>query len=355
MTKSPGLRKRMALKTTSTRMSDLPVEKLLERTQIYLDRFDFSSALRYVSAAISKEPDNIHALELQAAALLELGEVDQAFQVLKKCVDISPTTGHDKFLTLGQLHAGHEALGFFRRGVEVLQSDLQIAPAEYHPGLIRQLSSAFCTMAEIYLTDCCDDDDAEQQCVTLVEQAIQADPTNPEAFLMQCSLRISQEDPSGAGAALDQCLSLWYVPTINQEANNASDEGADDPDGGALEVDSAHHADLPAFELRMQAVKLLLELGRHEVGLDIAEQLISEDDEVIGVWYLAGWAAYLLGDLPHALEFLTQALTLYKTLGSDEEELLEHATELVAELQSKGVTVADAGAEDGDSDNEMEE
>lgn len=46
----------------------------------------------------------------------------------------------------------------------------------------------------------------------------------------------------------------------------------------------------------MALAKLLLELSLHSAALEILQQLENEDDEDAEVWYLSGWAWWLLGE-----------------------------------------------------------
>lgn len=64
------------------------------------------------------------------------------------------------------------------------------------------------------------------------------------------------------------------------------------------------------------------------------ETLLEEDDEVVDVWYLIGWANYLLGDEGHdnARSYINKAKKLYVKTKCDDEELLKHIEELLGNL-----------------------
>ena len=48
--------------------------------------------------------------------------------------------------------------------------------------LCRQVSSALCAVAELFMTDLCDEPDAEENCQKSFQAAIAADQENPEAW-----------------------------------------------------------------------------------------------------------------------------------------------------------------------------
>lgn len=46
------------------------------------------------------------------------------FQVFLRAVELSPDVGHTKYMYLGQIHTGLEAVDYYTRGVQVLLSAL---------------------------------------------------------------------------------------------------------------------------------------------------------------------------------------------------------------------------------------
>lgn len=54
--------------------------------------------------------------------------------------------------------------------------------------------------------------------------------------------------------------------------------------------------DYPVATTRLSLAKLLLEMSLHAAALEILQQLENEDDEDPEVWYLSGWAWWLLGE-----------------------------------------------------------
>lgn len=91
---------------------------------------------------------------------------------------------------------------------------------------------------------------------------------------------------------------------------------------------------LPPYEFRVNTAKLLLELHQFDAGCDVLSQLLLEDDHVMQVWYLMGWAQYLGGAPAEAQVSLARAAELYTSTGSERPEVQQHIAELLAKLQA---------------------
>ncbi|CAG8825355.1 3829_t:CDS:2, partial [Gigaspora rosea] len=128
--------------------------------------------------------------------------------------------------------------------------------------LSHKISTALCSMTEIYLTDY-----AESKCEDYLNKALEIDPTNPEVYQLLASVRLSQQRNEEAKIALEKSLSLW----INLEPGNQS---------------------IPSYETRISLIKLLLELSQYTQALSVLEILQKEDDQVVDIWYLYGWCYY---------------------------------------------------------------
>lgn len=77
-------------------------------------------------------------------------------QLFQKAVTLSPDQGHSKYLYLGQLTSGAEAIAHLTKGIEILRQQqegaCQLGGAS-GGGEGEELSGAYCSLAEVYLTD----------------------------------------------------------------------------------------------------------------------------------------------------------------------------------------------------------
>ena len=147
------------------------------------------------------------------------------------------------------------------------------------------MSEAHCATAELYLTDLCFDENAEGKCEAAVAQACELAPDNPTAFQLQASLRLSQERPQEAQAALMQCVQLWQQ--CPEEL-------------------------LPDFDFRTQTSSLLMEAGLFKEATSCLEVLVQEDDSHPEVWYLLARCHATLSAPESAVECLETASELFK-------------------------------------------
>ena len=73
--------------------------------------------------------------------------LDSFLHCFCKAIEISPDKGASKYLYLGQLCNSEEAVRYILKGIDLLKGVGQGA----EPGT--ELSAAYCSLAEIYLTD----------------------------------------------------------------------------------------------------------------------------------------------------------------------------------------------------------
>ncbi|CAM4701360.1 unnamed protein product [Leuciscus chuanchicus] len=105
------------------------------KTEECIDNFDFDMAGLYCQRALDIEPTNLTILDMLGNICAELGDVEKAKQisfthtvlpqfnavcVYLKAVELSPDEGHSKYMYLGQIHAGMEAVQYFSKGTEVM-------------------------------------------------------------------------------------------------------------------------------------------------------------------------------------------------------------------------------------------
>ncbi|ORX93841.1 TPR-like protein [Basidiobolus meristosporus CBS 931.73] len=323
------------------------IAELLKLASTNVESCDYDVAYNLCNQALEKDPNNLEALEMTGVVELELGSFDSAREHLLKAVSLNPDQGYSKYMYLGQLSHELESVGFFSRGVELMGEELKTLQENSPEALelARKISSALCSMAEIYLTDCCFEPNAESQCETFVNSAITVDPNNPEVYQTLASIRLSQQRNEDAKEALEKSMSLWS----NLEPG---------------------HPGIPNYDARIGLVKLLMEMGLFDVALNVLEGLQKEDDEVVELWYLYGWAYYLLGEdksdeekassWEDARDCLESAIKYYHKLGSEDEGILQHCQELLQVVISVvGPSVEEEEIIDEDvefvSDDDMEE
>ncbi|CAI5662489.1 unnamed protein product [Oreochromis niloticus] len=320
-----------------------------------MDSFDFEMASLFCQRALDVEPTNLQVLDMLGHISSELGDTQKAKEVFLRAVELSPDIGHSKYMYLGQIHTGREAVDYYTKGIQVLLNTLEkqgtttalagaAAPPDEDPELPteKDVSVAYCSIAEIYLTDLCMEEGASDKCREFIEKALQYHHDNPEALQLMASYLFSTERNQEGKDYLLKSVGMW-LPALKQRA--ASSSAGEDIQN-----------EIPPYESRITTAKLLIESEEYEMAVDVLESLLEEDDEVVQVWYLSGWVCYL--QLEKAKEqqeregreateeekeegtalkeaarsYLTNAKKLYNKLRCDDQPMLEHVEQLLGEL-----------------------
>jgi tetratricopeptide (TPR) repeat protein len=267
---------------------------------------------------------------------------------------------------MGQMTTGQEAVQYFVTGIMLMKKSLTLidtlqanaATTVSKQTTPRDVSSAYCAIAEIYMTDACDEPDADEKCKQNLDLAIDADPTNAETYHTLASYWLCKGDRQSAVEAMDKGVSLW----LPQLRNAVKPEGAtlDDP----VEVCPL------SYPARINCAKTLIELENYEVASEILELLLDENDEVVEVWYLLGLLNYLQGSdfKNNARHYLKKGLELAAKLRFDDADMLSQMNQLLMELgpstesddeedeeQKQGTEDADDGGVEMDSDSDVDD
>lgn len=314
-----------------------PVAQLLDKADEYVNSLDYDLARRFCQRAVDAEHENIRAVEMLGFVELQCGNYEQARHLYGRAIELQPEVGHSKYMYMGQITVGHESVKYFLAGIELMKKSLESitsvrddSDSEAMGGCdttvkevtARDLSSAYCSVAEIYLTDACDDEDAEVRCKENLDFAVAADPSNAEAYHTLASYWLCKGDRQSAVSAMEHGLSLWLPQLRN--CNKSPIASAED----SSEVCAV------SYPARISCAKMLIELENFDVASEILEFLLDESDEVVEVWYLLGLLNYLRGsDFKYnARHYLKKGLQLAEKLLFEDVEILDQMKELMAEL-----------------------
>ncbi|XP_059828236.1 uncharacterized protein si:dkey-12j5.1 isoform X2 [Hypanus sabinus] len=293
------------------------VQQLLEKVVEYMDNLNYELAQMFCQRALDMEPNNLTTLDMMGNIFAELGNSEKAKEAFQKAVALSPDEGYSKYMYLGQIHCGQEAVQYFKKGIELLikdyqrQEEMATGAASFDPDNAvvtpQNISTAFCSLAEIFLTDLCSEEDASTKCQEALGNALAYDPENPEALQLMASYLFSTEQQQEGKTYLMKSLKQW-LPSF-QRAESAIPHDSND-------------------------------LDPLQTATEVLEGLLDEDDEVVQVWYLLGWVCYLQSEKPNedvsfkdsARTYLTKTKKLYMKVKCDDTSLLVHTEQLLEEL-----------------------
>ncbi|KAK3090898.1 hypothetical protein FSP39_015577 [Pinctada imbricata] len=340
------------------------VDQLLDKAEECIDRFEYEVAQKFCQRALEQEADNVRALETSGNLLLELGNNEAAKQCFGRAVEVSQDVGYSKYMTLGQLMEGSHAVQCFQKGIELMVAErekqsaqeLSAACGDHEEDAVsdKDISNAYCAVAEIYMTDLCFEEEAEVKCENAIKEAIKADSNNSEALQLMASFYLSKEKKEDAKEMIVKSVSLWLSKIKAMEKGEITDKDAES-------VEDC----IPGYDSRLSAAKILIEVEEFETSIDVLECLLDENEDIPQVWYTIGWANYLQGEdyKANARFYLNKCKKIYTKVKCEDGELLKHVEELLLELgpgdedddEEGGDVVGEDGADlDIDSDNESE-
>ena len=254
--------------------------------------------------ATSEQPKCVAALNGLADCLLSMGDKEAALEALRRSVELAPKGLPERYMNLGQLSEGADALRWLEAGVAILREEWQAASQKSagkgskHKGsscgsgssggggngqaveAAHALASALCSVAEVYLTDACDEPEAEEKCESAATEEMSLiaplaeEQRIAEPYVTMASLRLSQQRGDEACAVLSEGLRL---------------------------LKEADEANPPSFDLRLSCAKLLMEVEQPAEAVELLQALRLEHDDHLEAWYLLGCAAMQAGDASFAL------------------------------------------------------
>ena len=314
------------------------IEDLLGKASDLLDECQFDAAEKFCQRALELDQDNVTALEMSANLLLERGELERAKHCLGRAITVQPDSGHTKYLTAGQLFSGATSRELYTKAVELLsRPGAENEDSETRP----QLSTAYVALSELYMSDLCDEPEAQTEAERFIALATQVDPSNPESWQAEANYRLVIQQFEEAKESLRKSLELWL------------------PQHSAfLETGEGSQTSL-TFNSRVATVQLCLDLEMFDEATLIAEGLIEEDEEVVTPWYLLGWLNYLREDPDYwgnVRHYLSRAKQVQAKNPTDDQEMISHIEEILAEVGQEEVVedpsdiTADIGLHDEDQE-----
>lgn len=258
-------------------------------------------AVKFFEKAVERDANCVEALDLMGECLIAMGDLARSHQILSKSVELNPNDNYKKYTQLAQLSEGTESLNLYHKALQLLNT-IQSDTNELQ-------SSIYSSIAELYMTDLCDEQDAESACETSLSKALSLDPRNPDALASLANLRMIQGNIVDATVAIDRIVNI-----INE-----------------AEEDESQYID---FGIRLSIAKMLIELSRWEEASAVLEGLLHEDDSVLELWYLSG-IAYAEFEPSTALAYFQRTLLmLEKENEPDTAELRKSVEQAIQSMSS---------------------
>mmetsp|Transcript_26478 Transcript_26478/g.51290 ORF Transcript_26478/g.51290 Transcript_26478/m.51290 type:complete len:332 (+) Transcript_26478:265-1260(+) len=268
---------------------------------------DFKSAKSLLEVILKATPKNLHALDLFAKGATDAGDAQTAIKILKHAISIDPKTYH-RWMDLAQIQDGVTALKCYRQGLALMEEALKTvagaagADQKTMQTIRVEMASGYASVAELFVTDLCDENGAEKECEKAVGAALRVCSQSPEANYAAANLRYIQGRGQDAAPHLGTCVNSLKSGNFNS-----------------------------TYEFRMNVAQLCFEMGNLEAALDITEGLLEEDNRIVQTWYFASLCYFRAGDLATANEYLQRAVAMLKK--APQRELMAACEELHEEMR----------------------
>merc|ERR1712212_1295351 len=392
----------------------MTVKDCLDKAKDALDAYNIEDAFRHCSYALEMEQDNVVALETMGTILCEKGNFKKARQNFERAVTLEPEKGYPKYMSLAQLVEGEESIKYFQKGIELMETmkdkiikgeeeeEEEVEGAAAIPSsspmakleeLQSDISRGHISVAEIYLTDLCEAEDAATVCKHHLDKAIETRPNSAEAHQLLASWCISMMDDDDeaeekfeeAKKAIKTAVGLWLPQYQKATAENDDDDDDDSSRttaaalfGGPSTSSAAAVADpvqpCPlTTEERINTAKILIELFMMKadedqlanLAVEVLDTVLDEDDENIFVWYLLGW----IGCMQGKEQYVNSKLSLEQALqigskkgfvqsggayGVDKQQIQAVLGELKIKMAEENVIAEEEEEEDDDVDEDYE-
>ena len=363
------------------------VDELVEAASVAFANQEVDSSMALYTAALdaqsklleASDPTKRKSLIDQRVGLLEkraetkttMGDPDGAREDYQQALDLHKSTetlqsdpswyerSASLYLYIGQTSVGPEAIAAYEQALSILETCLaqcqKVSEKNAIIDVTQQIAGVCCNAAEVYLTDLCDEPDAEQQCEKWVQKALSfqipsaddTEKTQPtvDALQLLANLRISQCRSSEALPAILEAYRQIEIPCrslarLVDIAPNTADVDAKMEEGQAKELS---HVDavqaLPGFEFRCQTAKIMLEAAAVAEKADLSDRtacqhaaifvlasLMAENDEVVEVWALLGDAFAAIESNEEAISYWQSALDMLGQLKQSIEDDMQMAS-----------------------------
>eukprot|EP00744_Colponema_vietnamica_P007103 GILI01010250.1.p1 GENE.GILI01010250.1~~GILI01010250.1.p1 ORF type:complete len:352 (+),score=95.59 GILI01010250.1:66-1121(+) len=272
-------------------------ETLLALAQNAVDVGKLQAACEFFEVALHQSPNNIEVLEAYAEIMLHyVQDSNRAEQMLRHAINVSPNEGYVKYLNLAQMIGGTEAVLCYKKAYGIIRQEMSRTRKRSRlQNFERELSTCLCAVAELYLTDLCDEDDAEQNCEQAIEEAKKVCERSIEVHQLEASLRLSQQQPGMAFESLRKAVAL--TRKLGEEYQ-------------------------PPYESKIELAKLLMQVDHTEAFQFLLEVLQLNDTNAY-VWFLMGEVARLRKRYHDSARLLKHARTIATVANAGQEAINE--------------------------------
>jgi tetratricopeptide (TPR) repeat protein len=267
---------------------------------------NIDAAFTAYQQALELDENNADVLDAFGELLANLGETERAVTVLMKSVSVAPDQGPMKYFYLGQMVGGSDALTAYKKCYSLLEGVNDV----------EKMTATLCAIGELFMTDLCDEDDAETLCQEAFQRAVALSASSIEALNGMATfhrMRLEIEESKKF------CLQAFDI--LDQYMESAEYDSLDE---------------IAPLPLRQRFAENLVELELIEEALAVLSSILEEDEEDIQSWFLTACCHMVAKEKDEADECIKQANRLLKKLKAElPPHLVEHWTKNLNDLTSR--------------------
>lgn len=283
-------------------LSKISAEELLERAEAELAAIppNLENAEKFLTAAYKKNNQNINIVNALAQFVFENGQTDDptlAANLLRQSIELQEEGFSWRYLYLGQLASGTEALKFFDEGLKVAENDPNKKSGE--------LVSFYTAIVELFMTDLCDEENAQKICEDSLEDAHKLEPEN---FEVNATLALYNKTIGCMDKGQEFGIKAFEILEAKKKELDDFAEAGGDLDDAKMEKMTELENAIPMIEVQLSLVRSLIDLQLIENAEVILNDCLEQDDEDVQIWFLLGLSACTRNDKEEAESCLERAV-----------------------------------------------
>ena len=165
----------------------------------------------------------------------------------------------------------------------------------------KEISNAYVAIAELFMTDLCEDSDAQTECEKYLQLSLQHNIDNIEAYATFSQFRHCQQNDKDAIKYFKLALQKLFG-----HDNDTEKKENDDMDGmeDKLDIFSENAWTIDSF---LKIVKLGIELEQYKPCIRVLKGLMNANDEIGESWALGAFCHYKLNNKQDAAVWIHNA------------------------------------------------
>eukprot|EP00468_Gymnochlora_sp_CCMP2014_P001761 CAMPEP_0167743222 /NCGR_PEP_ID=MMETSP0110_2-20121227/1892_1 /TAXON_ID=629695 /ORGANISM="Gymnochlora sp., Strain CCMP2014" /LENGTH=342 /DNA_ID=CAMNT_0007627561 /DNA_START=12 /DNA_END=1040 /DNA_ORIENTATION=+ len=266
---------------------------------------DSQQALISMESLFQQYPEKIVLLDYMAELHAAQGRFEMAREMLERSLRADPKSSHERWFSYAQLVTNEDAESAYRHGVTkaLLKERQKIANLKSLSGIVQeakddvidlqcQLSSAYCALTDLYLTDLRMHPNAQQLGLKTSDTAMKLTPYRFEPYALKASIQYIFGNSSDAKAILELGFSMYEYDSQDEERG----------------------------PILLKGIKLGMEIGLIKPALKMLEEIIAREPPSGEVAHLSAQCYYLMEDFERAYARMIMAKELLRV---ENEELLK--------------------------------